>query len=311
MAVQQFYQKEDVLPYMSGMWRDALQSICGLNNDYFGKKHGPCPNCGGKDRFRWTDKIEHPGDGGAICNNCGGTDGIGWLMKLSGEPFSECVNILGRFLGKVPQEYVIKQNKRASSDPGYKFGSRAEQDKCLALLERTQERAVTPLTTYETLMGESYRVGVKTLENGAEKLTHVVPCFMVNNEGLDDEPVNLLFIDADSGAQSFYARNMTYGTVTVTNQEAKAIYLVTDWVAAEHVAFATKQEVWNCFNAANLEIVAHRYKGDRELRVACLPTDLDTLYMADDSQLKVIIPKGKDFKSGMNPTRFDAEQLLS
>lgn len=310
MSEPLYYQKEDVMPYMRGMWRDALQKICGLSSSYFSKRHGPCPHCHGKDRFRWTDKVNEPGDGGAFCSQCGASDGIGWLMKLTGEPYSECVNILGRFLGKEPVEYVVKQNKRASSDPGYKFGANAEQDKCLAVMERTVERAVTPLTLFEALGGESYSVGVKALENGAEKVTHVVPCYLVSDDGPDDEPTNLLFIDSDTGEQSFYARNVTYGSVTVTGQTDKAIYLVTDWIIAEHVHFATKQEVWNCFNPANLEIVASRYKGDRQLRVACNPEDMETLYMADDRDLKVLLPNPGGFKQGAQRKLFEPSQLI-
>lgn len=132
------FQKEDVLPYMKGMWRDALQSLCGLSNDVFNKKHQPCPHCGGKDRFRWTDKLSTDGDGGAVCNGCGNDSGIGWLMKLTGEPYSECINILGRFLGKVPQEYIVKANKRASRASGYSFGSQAPHENCVAVMERTK-----------------------------------------------------------------------------------------------------------------------------------------------------------------------------
>ena len=38
------YQKEDVLPYMQGLWREALQSICGLPNEVFNGKHQSCPH---------------------------------------------------------------------------------------------------------------------------------------------------------------------------------------------------------------------------------------------------------------------------
>ena len=83
-----FYDEKEVLPYMAGMWREALQNICGIHSRYFNGKHQDCPNCGGKDRFRWTDKLETRGDGGAYCGGCGADKGIGWLMKLSGQPYS-------------------------------------------------------------------------------------------------------------------------------------------------------------------------------------------------------------------------------
>lgn len=306
-----FYQKEDVIPYMRGMWRDALKSICGLDDSCFSGKHGPCPNCGGSDRFRWTDKVHERGDGGAYCNNCGANDGIGWLQKLTEQPFSECVNILGRFLGKQPQEYVVKKNKQASSTPGYNFGSHADQEKCLAVMERVEFRSVTPLTLFEGLGGESYSVGVKMADDGRERITHVEPCYLVNSDGLLDDPSNILFINADTGEESFYAKRMTYGAVTRTNQTDKAIYLCTNWIDSQHVALATGQEVWNCFNPSNLEIVAHRYNGEREMRVACLPGDKETLIMADDAGLQVVMPNGYGFKSGVRRKLYDPASLLT
>lgn len=303
------FQKEDVMPYMSGMWREALQVTCGLRDEVFNKKHQPCPHCGGKDRFRWTDKVDSTGDGGAICSNCGNTDGIGWLQKLTGENYSECVNILGRFLGKVPQEYVIKANKKAYRDSGYKFGAQAEHEACKAVLDRTETRSVTPLSMYEGIYAESYQVGVKTMQDGTERLFHTIPCVMVHKDGVDDEFCNLLIIN-DEGERSFYAKDYTRGSVCVTGGSDKAIYLCVDWIDAQHVAMANNQEVWACFTPSNLEIIAHRYKGERELRVACKASDKESLYMADDADLKVIIPNDDIFKRGMQRKLYKASDLI-
>lgn len=307
------YQKEDVLPYMKGMWREALQSICNLPNDVFNKKHQSCPNCGGKDRFRWTDKLKEAGDGGAICNSCGNDTGIGWMMKLTGCEYSEVINILGRFLGKVPQEYVIKANKKARRTPVHNVGvAMAEHEQCVAVMERTEKRDRTPLSMFEGIYlpgDESYDVGVKTRENGGESLIHALPCRMVHEDGLDDEFCNILFID-EEGRESFYAKKYTAASVVVTGSTEKAIYLCLNWIDSQHVHLATGQEVWTCFTPENLEMVAYRYKGDREMRVACTQGDRDTLYMADDRELKVIIPNEGGFRSGMQRKIFNASDLL-
>lgn len=47
-------------------------------------RHGPCPICGGKDRFRFDDK---DGKGTWICTHCGAGDGFALLMKLHGWGF--------------------------------------------------------------------------------------------------------------------------------------------------------------------------------------------------------------------------------
>lgn len=306
------FQKEDVLPYMKGMWRDALQSVCGLHSDVFNKKHQSCPNCGGKDRFRWTDKLNSDGDGGAICNGCGNDSGVGWMMKLTGEPYSEVINILGRFLGKVPQEYRIKANKRASRASGYNFGAQAPHENCVAVMERTKTVEKTPLSVFEgigTLDDELYSVGVKTLPDGREELIHVIPNYLVHDDGLDDEMCNLLFI-GECGEQSFYAKNYTRGSVAVTGKTDRTIYLCVDWVEAQHIHLSTGQEVWACFSQSNLEIVAHRYKGDRKLRVVCRSTDKDVLISAEERGLDVMMPIGDNYRSGIERKLYNPSSLL-
>ena len=42
-------------------------------------KHGPCPCCGGKDRFRFDDK---DGRGTWFCNQCGNGDGLDLIAKV-------------------------------------------------------------------------------------------------------------------------------------------------------------------------------------------------------------------------------------
>lgn len=307
--MQDIYQKEEVLPYMKGLWREALQSICGLSSSVFNGKHQSCPYCGGKDRFRWTDKLESKGDGGAICNSCGNDKGIGWVMKLTGEPYTEVINILGRFLGKVPQEYRVKANKRASRDSGYNFGAQADHETCVKVMERTEKRSLTPLSIYEGIYSDNYDVGIKVNDKGDEEIFHTIPCHLVHEDGLDDEYCNILFIDDESRCK-FLAREYTRGSVCKVGSGDGAIYLTNSWIDAVHVQMATNQEVWACFEPSNLEMVAHRYKGDRELRVACKSHDLETLYMADERQLKVIMPNLDSYKSGMIRKVFEASSLI-
>lgn len=294
---------------MVGMWQDALQAICGLHSRYFTGKHQDCPHCGGRDRFRWTDKLKDKGDGGAYCNSCGADKGIGWLMKLTGEPYSECVNILGRYLGKQPQEYVVRANKRARRDPGYNFGKMSDHEKVMQIMERTELLTQTILSRFEGFTTEFYDVGIKTLQDGSQSQFHTIPCQMVQEDGLDDEFCNVLFID-EEGAGKFMAGDLTYGSIARTGQSEGAIYLTCSWIDAQHIYAATGCEVWATFTASNLEIVAHRYKGEREMRVACRRADRNTIISAEERNLKVIVPRGDNYKMGMERKLFPASSLL-
>ena len=61
-----------------GRWRDILLAL-GVAHGFLTNKHGPCPICGGKDRFRFDDK---EGAGTYYCNQCGPGTGIILLRRL-------------------------------------------------------------------------------------------------------------------------------------------------------------------------------------------------------------------------------------
>lgn len=60
-----------------GKWR-SIHGAIGIDDKFLNRKNGPCPLCGGKDRWRWTD---YEGRGCWHCNNCGHGDGAE-LVKL-------------------------------------------------------------------------------------------------------------------------------------------------------------------------------------------------------------------------------------
>ena len=51
-----------------GRWREVLMHF-GIDEKYLHNRHGPCPLCGGKDRFRFDDRH---GSGSYFCNENGG-----------------------------------------------------------------------------------------------------------------------------------------------------------------------------------------------------------------------------------------------
>ena len=50
-----------------GKWRHILLQF-GLTTKNLSGKHQPCPLCGGKDRWRYSD---HDGNGSYFCSGCG------------------------------------------------------------------------------------------------------------------------------------------------------------------------------------------------------------------------------------------------
>ena len=81
-----------------GRWSAILVTI-GIPADALTGKHGPCPACGGKDRFRFTDK---DGDGGFICGGGGqpiGGDGFRLLQHLLSMSPREALKTVADVLG--------------------------------------------------------------------------------------------------------------------------------------------------------------------------------------------------------------------
>lgn len=81
-----------------GRWRGILLGA-GIGPDYLTGKNVPCPMCGGKDRFRFSD---WQAAGGWYCNQCGGGDGFKLLMKLQGVDFIGACRIVEREIGSAP-----------------------------------------------------------------------------------------------------------------------------------------------------------------------------------------------------------------
>jgi putative DNA primase/helicase len=78
-------------------WPDTLAAF-GINRDLLTPKHGPCPGCGGTDRFRFDNEN---GRGTWICGQGGGDeiagDGFALLAHCKGIGNSEAFMLVQRY----------------------------------------------------------------------------------------------------------------------------------------------------------------------------------------------------------------------
>jgi len=81
-----------------GRWSGILPAL-GIGESFLTGKHGPCPLCGGKDRWRW-DNLE--GRGTWICSKCGAGDGVALVMRKNGWEFCEAAKQIERMIGSAP-----------------------------------------------------------------------------------------------------------------------------------------------------------------------------------------------------------------
>ena len=78
-----------------GRWREVLMHF-GIDEKYLHNRHGPCPLCGGKDRFRFDDRH---GSGSYFCNQCGAGGAIIMLRKLHDWDHSTACGEVDKIIG--------------------------------------------------------------------------------------------------------------------------------------------------------------------------------------------------------------------
>lgn len=250
------YKKEDVLGAMSGKWEQALLDLCGWDRAAFKGRHGPCPICGGTDRFRWGHKqATKRGEGFGYCSgSCGGArDGMFWFMESRKQPFNEAVNDLGDWIGGLTpekRETIVKEAKKLAK----------LQDKPGMDAELTPEQVDLVMSKGAVRGGFLY-----------------VPCARPLGGSLGPW-CNVAKISSD-GSVAFAAGGPTWGAVGMIHPapDAPTIYLVADPVHASRVAARTECEVWLTFRPMNAVQVSALYDGDREIRFVV--TDLDEAFL--------------------------------
>lgn len=82
-----------------GRWRDILEAL-GIPEQFLSKRNGPCPQCGGKDRWRFTDHDER---GRWWCNHCGSGDGFELLQRFHGWDFKQTAQEVQKMLPGMPE----------------------------------------------------------------------------------------------------------------------------------------------------------------------------------------------------------------
>jgi phage/plasmid primase-like uncharacterized protein len=98
-----------------GRWHEILPQL-GIDARFLCNKHGTCPICGGRDRFRFDDR---DGSGSYYCNQCGPGVGLILIRKLHGWDHKtacrEVDNIIGN--GKPAPPVATVANSAAAKAP--------------------------------------------------------------------------------------------------------------------------------------------------------------------------------------------------
>jgi putative DNA primase/helicase len=79
----------------NGRWREILPQL-GIETRFLTNKHGACPLCRGKDRFRFDDR---DGTGSYYCNQCGAGTGVLLIRKLKGWDHKTACDEVDKIIG--------------------------------------------------------------------------------------------------------------------------------------------------------------------------------------------------------------------
>lgn len=89
-----------------GRWGWLLPRM-GVPDQFLSRKHGPCPVCGGKDRYRWDDR---DGTGSYFCSVCGPGDGFMLAERVTGKKFKDLYKMVENMIGTAPMPVLSPQD---------------------------------------------------------------------------------------------------------------------------------------------------------------------------------------------------------
>ncbi|QPF87009.1 toprim domain-containing protein [Bradyrhizobium genosp. L] len=117
----------DIQQRAHGRWYGILCAL-GVESNYLRNKHGPCPRCGGKDRYRWDNK---DGKGTFFCNECGAGDGFELLKLVKGWGFREAAEHVESVVGKA----TLEAPRRVSTQEELRAAMRKRWGECGPVVE--------------------------------------------------------------------------------------------------------------------------------------------------------------------------------
>lgn len=245
----------DVVAAACGHWPELLAAV-GIDTPSRGK-HGPCPVCGGSDRFRLDDK---GGRGTWICNQCGAGDGLDLVSKVTGKPPKEVAELLAPLVGlsaggldPAERERIHQQQQaRAEADAKQAEQLRQKAARRAAAIMRSCEPGQAPYLVHKRLRWPCGALNRQVIAVGAMTFpagSLVVP--LIDEAG---ELVNVQLID-DRGGKSYLAGGRKAGTFHRI-EGGELVAVVEGYATGLSVHLASGATVYCAMDCGNLAVVA-------------------------------------------------------
>lgn len=239
-----------VLREFNGAWRQTLENYgCRLPS---GRHHGPCPVCGGKDRFRFDDK---DGRGTWFCSQCDPQSGGGLLLlsRFLGKPTIEVANeLLGntqeRSRAPVYRSFVSEEQIRKANHEQARKGAEA--------LLASSELRTHPYMSDRGLDGQWLVNGEPIMGRDRSVIQPgellLVPAYKADGDG--SKLVNVQKIKANKEKRPLYGGDMA-GVYHKLDGHQKLIAIAEGYATGVTVNQVTGATTYCAFNTGNLASV--------------------------------------------------------
>lgn len=222
------YEVQQVINNCRGNWPEAIQAVTSLPPETFNKKGQPCPMCGGKDRFRFTDRH---GEGAYVCRHCGGGSGIDLCMKSTGMEFPEAINAIGDYLAMIPVEKREIKRRKAVAMASMPTYSKSKEESAGQLLSKCVNKGVGEYMKENSVTKLEFPM--------LNKSTAVIPFY---NKG--DMLVNAATVNENGDIR--YCGEFTYGSYATFGEDTGRFkYMCVDLIDALIVhEYTGSQVLW-------------------------------------------------------------------
>lgn len=213
-------QSSEIHALINDRWPEVLMQL-GVDERYLTGKHGPCPVCGGRDRFRFDNKWKR---GNWICTHCGSGDGFEIVKKMRGISFAaargEVLRVTGfdnpmqpRQIVRGPRSAVLAARRpaRPSRRVHRLLKETCEIERCPSIVEYLKSRKLWPLIEGHRLRAHP---GLQYWDPDAERVVGYYPSLLAEVRDLADELVTVSVTWTENGRKlsGFEPRKMLSGT---------------------------------------------------------------------------------------------------
>ena len=240
-----------VLREFNGSWRQTLENYgCHLPS---GRHHGPCPVCGGKDRFRFDDK---EGRGTWFCSQCDPQSGGGLLLlsRFLGKPTIEVANEL---LGNTPERSRAPVYRSFVSEDQIRKANHEQARKGAEALLASSDLRPHPYMSDRGLDGQWLVNGEPIMGKDRSVIQPgellLVPAYKAEGDG--SKLVNVQKIKANKEKRPLFGGDMA-GVYHKLDGHQKLIAITEGYATGVTVNQVTGALTYCAFNTGNLAAVA-------------------------------------------------------